>query len=59
MFHCYECDAKIEGPAWKSRCVSCVVKKLEANLRENEELRERLAAAEAKLPRLIPVEERL
>ena len=47
MFHCYECDAQIEGPVWKSRCVACVVKKLEANLNENEELRKHLAAAEA------------
>lgn len=52
MFYCYECDAQIEGPVWKSRCVSCVVKKLEANLNENEELRKHLAAAESELNRL-------
>lgn len=37
-FHCYECD-EVAVLVWSSRCVKCVVKKLESNLAENEKLR--------------------
>jgi DNA-directed RNA polymerase subunit RPC12/RpoP len=39
MCVCYECGKEVEELIWKSRCAECVVKRLEFNLKENDDLR--------------------
>lgn len=49
---CYECGRLKTRLIWNSRCVTCTVKRLEANLEENNNLRDQLAALEEENERL-------
>lgn len=49
---CYECGRLKTRLIWKSRCVTCTVQRLEANLEENDSLRGQLAALEEENERL-------
>jgi len=43
MCTCYECGKEVEELIWKSRCAECVVKRLEFNLKENDDLRSEIS----------------
>lgn len=49
---CYECGRLKTRLIWKSRCVTCVVQKLEINLEENEKLRNELNALDKRVKEL-------
>lgn len=49
---CYECGRLKTRLIWNSRCVTCTVQRLEANLEENDNLRDQLAALEEENERL-------
>jgi len=49
MTRCYECDKEVDKLIWKGRCCDCVVKRLEANLKENDDLREEINVLEQEL----------
>jgi len=49
---CYECGRLKTRLIWNSRCVTCTVQRLEANLEENNNLRDQLAALKEENERL-------